>query len=242
MSCLGIIPARYASSRFPGKPLVDIEGKSMIRRVYEQCLKSELLHKVIVATDDNRILDHVKKFGGDVMMTSPNHQSGTERCAEVALSYPQFSHIINIQGDEPFINPAQIDLLADFLTSSTAFELATLCKKIEDKNILFNSNVVKVVMDKRDRALYFSRSTIPFFRDLPKENWLSDHTFFKHIGIYGYQATTLQSIVKLPEGKLEKAEKLEQLRWLENGYAIGVRQSPWDSMGIDTPEDLKRIA
>lgn len=237
MSILGIIPARYASTRFPAKPLVDIAGQSMIERVYRQAQKAKSISKVTVATDDQRIADHVKKFGGDVCMTSDQHVSGTDRCYEALQQQSEnFEYVINIQGDEPFISPNQIDLLASLLTGTT--ELGTLVKAIENPDQLFNPNVVKVVFNSSGEALYFSRSTVPHIRNTDPSQWLSSHTFFKHIGMYAYRADVLKKITQLPISKLEKAESLEQLRWLENGFKIKVAETEIETIGIDTPEDL----
>lgn len=235
---LGIIPARYASTRFPAKPLADISGKSMIQRVYERASTSKSLAKVVVATDHEKIYAHVKQFGGEACMTREDHQSGTDRCYE-ALSQEteQFDYVINIQGDEPFIAPEQIDLLASCF--STEVSLATLVKQIDSSAALLNPNVVKAVLDKDGYALYFSREALPHQRGISKEDWLKHGIFYKHIGIYGYQSKALAEIVKLPVSALEKAEALEQLRWLENGYKIKTRETAIESMGIDTPEDLE---
>ncbi|HVW96925.1 MAG TPA: 3-deoxy-manno-octulosonate cytidylyltransferase [Mucilaginibacter sp.] len=240
MKILGIIPARYASSRFPGKPLVDIAGKSMIRRVYEQCKKCVHLAETIVATDDVRIYDHVTAFGGKAVMTSADHQSGTDRCAEVALQHPQYQVVINIQGDEPYIDPEQISKLAACF-NDPATEIATLIKKIISGQELFNTNSPKVVINKLSEAIYFSRSPLPHIRNYPEKNWLEHYTYFKHIGIYGYRADILQKITKLPVSSLEKAESLEQLRWLENGYRIRIAETELETHAIDTPEDLEKI-
>lgn len=240
MKILGIIPARYESSRFPGKPLADIAGKSMIQRVYEQCQKSASLNKTVVATDDLRILDHVKDFGGEVIMTSPIHPSGTDRCEEVAKHFPQFDICINIQGDEPLIDPAQIDLLSDCFHQSEV-KIATLVKRISTTEELFNLNTPKVVLSKEMQALYFSRTAIPFFRNKEHSEWLNEHTYFKHIGIYAYRRETLSEITRLPVSSLEKAEALEQLRWIENGYAIHAAITEKESYAVDTPADLEKL-
>jgi 3-deoxy-manno-octulosonate cytidylyltransferase (CMP-KDO synthetase) len=237
MNILGIIPARYASTRFPGKPLVDIAGKSMIQRVYEQAKKCVHLSEVIVATDDTRIYDHVLKFGGEVIMTSPDHQSGTDRCAEVALQHPQYNVIINIQGDEPYIDPEQIGKLATCFNNADT-QIATLIKKVQNEQELFNINSPKVVINKLSEAVYFSRSPLPHIRGQEQQKWLNYYTYFKHIGIYGYRADILQQITKLPVSSLEKAESLEQLRWIENGYHIKVAETELETYAIDTPEDL----
>lgn len=246
MKIIGIIPARYASSRFPGKPLVSIEGKSMIRRVFEQASKAKSLDRVIVATDDSRIFDHVKEFGGEVVMTCPNHQNGSSRCQEVVdiLKHSDqttnYEVILNIQGDEPFINPEQIDKTAGLFTDKSV-EIGTLAKKITSTEELFNTNVVKVIFGTKKNAVYFSRQAVPFLRDFPEEEWVNHSDYFKHIGIYGYTAEVLSEIVKLKPSRLEKAEKLEQLRWLENGYHIAVEITEFEGVAIDTPDDLSKL-
>lgn len=238
---IGIIPARYASTRFPGKPLIDIGGKSMIQRVYEQASKSKALSKVVVATDDDRIANEVTRFGGEFVFTSSTHQSGTDRCAEVAEQFPDFDAVINIQGDEPFIDPAQISLLATCFEDPDT-ELATLVKPITNLEDLFNQNAPKVVLSKAGDAIYFSRQTIPFVRNAEEKNWLDKHTFFKHIGIYGYRIDVLKKITNLAISPLESAEQLEQLRWIENGYRIKTRITELETQAIDTPEDLLKIS
>jgi 3-deoxy-manno-octulosonate cytidylyltransferase (CMP-KDO synthetase) len=240
MNILGIIPARYASTRFPGKPLVDIAGKSMIQRVYEQSKKCVHLSEVIVATDDERIYKHVHDFGGSAIITSPHHQSGTDRCAEVALQHPQYDVVINIQGDEPFIDPEQISKLA-FCFNDPNTQIATLVKKITSPEELFNTNSPKVLINKFSEAIYFSRSPLPHIRGREQENWLNHFSYFKHIGIYGYRADILQQITKLPVSSLEKAESPEQLRWIENGYKIKVAETELETFAIDTPEDLMNL-
>lgn len=236
---LGIIPARYASTRFPGKPLVLIKGKSMIQRVYEQAKKCSSLYEVLVATDDFRIFDHVHGFGGRAIMTDPGHQSGTDRCAEVAAEHPEASIIINIQGDEPFIKPNQIEQVASLFALQEEWAITTLVRKIENKEALFSPDVVKAVLSARGEALYFSRQPIPYLRDQEEKNWLSSSVnFYKHLGIYGYRREALLNLANLPVGTLEAAEKLEQLRWLEAGYRIGAGITQYDSIGIDKPEDL----
>lgn len=239
MSILGIIPARYASTRFPAKPLADMGGKSMIRRVYEQAKKSKSLSKVVVATDHEEIYQHVIDFGGDVCMTSTHHASGTDRCYEVlAKENTSFDYVINIQGDEPFIAPEQIDLLASLLLDGDT-ELATLIKKIDSVEQLFNPNLVKAVVNKNAEALYFSRSPIPYVRNMEQVEWVTHHNFYKHIGMYAYRKDVLEKITRLEISSLEKAESLEQLRWLENGYKIKVKETNIETIGIDTPEDLQ---
>ncbi|MDE5420213.1 3-deoxy-manno-octulosonate cytidylyltransferase [Labilibaculum sp. DW002] len=243
MKFLGIIPARYASTRFPGKPLADISGKPMIQKVYEQASKA--LEQVWVATDDFRIEECVKSFGGKVIMTSPDHQSGTDRIAEAALKITeklnsQFDVVINIQGDEPFIQPEQISSLKNCF-SCPSTEIATLIKKISNSDEISDANKVKVVVNKDQRALYFSRSPIPFVRGEEKENWINKQSFFKHIGMYAYRYKALMEVTKLEQSPLELSESLEQLRWLENGYIIQTDTTKHESIGIDTPEDLERV-
>jgi 3-deoxy-manno-octulosonate cytidylyltransferase (CMP-KDO synthetase) len=240
MNILGIIPARYASTRFPGKPLVDIAGKSMIQRVYEQAKKCPSLTEVMVATDDERIFNHVTDFGGVAVMTSPDHQSGTDRCAEVALQHPQYDVIINIQGDEPYIDPEQITKLAACFTSADV-QLATLIKKILTTEELHNPNSPKVLINKQAEAIYFSRSPLPYLRGYEPAEWLNHHIYFKHIGIYGYRKDILQKVTKLPVSSLERAESLEQLRWIENGYRIKVAETELETFAVDVPEDLERL-
>ena len=240
MKILGIIPARFESSRFPGKPLVDIAGKSMIQRVYEQCQKSSRLDKVLVATDDLRILDHLKSFGGEGIMTSSKHTSGTDRCGEVAEQFPEFDILVNIQGDEPMIDPHQIDLLCSCYDNLNT-RIATLVKLIHTKDELVNENTPKVILNKNHQAVYFSRATIPYLRGKKIDNWLSEHTFYKHIGIYAFKRQTLSEITKLPLSDLEIAEGLEQLRWIENGYAIQAAITDQESQAIDTPDDLIKV-
>jgi len=245
MNIIGIIPARYGSSRFEGKPLVDIYGTSMIERVYRQCQKARILSDVVVATDDPRIFNHVIGFGGKAVMTSDKHRSGTERCNEalniLVETMPQtIDGIINIQGDEPFIDPAQIDKLAMLLRDKKV-EIATLMKKITKKTELFNQNVVKVVTNRFSKALYFSRNPIPFCRGIALDNWLSTTSFYKHIGIYAYRSDVLKMLVAQTPAPLELAESLEQLRWLTNGYSIDVAETETESIAIDTPEDLTKV-
>jgi 3-deoxy-manno-octulosonate cytidylyltransferase (CMP-KDO synthetase) len=239
MKILGVIPTRYGSTRFPGKPLIDIGGKSMIQRVYEQCLKTKILSKILVATDDERIFKHASNFS-DVIMTRSDHPSGTDRCRE-ALEQQQeiFDYVINIQGDEPFIDPVQIEILAAELKKGAS--IATLAKPIVDENMLQNPNIVKVVIASDGNALYFSRAPIPFNRNAGNNPWTNKHTYLKHIGLYGYNADSLREITKLPVGQLERMESLEQLRWLEHGYRIRVGITNIETIGIDTPEDLEKI-
>lgn len=242
MKIIGIIPARYASSRFPGKPLVDIAGKSMIQRVYEQARKATQLTDVVVATDDDRIEQHVKGFGGNVVMTSEHHQSGTDRCFEAFGKFcADADVVINIQGDEPFIHPEQIDLVASCF-SSEKVEIATLVKKIVSNEELFNVNTPKVLLNKYKEAIFFSRQTIPHIRGKEESEWLSSFTFYKHIGIYAYRTKVLAEITALKQSSLELAESLEQLRWIENGYKLKVEITDFESVAVDTPEDLKKLS
>lgn len=238
----GIIPARYASSRFPGKPLVMIGNQTMIERVYRQA--SAALDEVWVATDDKRIFETVTGFGGKAVMTAESHQSGTDRCAEAVTTISsatgkQIDVVVNIQGDEPFIRPAQISLLKSCFDDSSV-ELATLVRKVEHGEDLSNPNHPKVVIDKKGNAIYFSRSVIPYLRDAGNKSWTLGHDYYKHLGLYAYRTTTLQEITKLERSSLEKAESLEQNRWIENGYRIRTAVTDWESISIDTPADLER--
>lgn len=239
MKFIGIIPARYASTRFPGKPLAILDGKPIIQHVYENA--AQALDGVWIATDDERIAQTVERFGGNYVMTRNDHQSGTDRCAEAAAQLSasvSFDVVINIQGDEPFVRAEQIETLkACFEDSET--EIATLVKKIEKTEVLFNPNRPKVVLDTEQNALLFSREAIPHIRGVEKDAWLAKHTFFGHLGMYAYRKEVLQQITQLKPSVLELAESLEQLRWLENGFVIKVGQTTFESIGIDTPEDLE---
>ncbi|MBO0929549.1 3-deoxy-manno-octulosonate cytidylyltransferase [Fibrella aquatilis] len=237
MTILGIIPARYASTRFPAKALADIGGKSMIQRVVEQARQARSLSHVVVATDDARIQDHVISFGGEVVMTSSHHQSGTDRCQDALHQLSGvYDYVVNIQGDEPFIQPTQIDRLTAVLDGRV--ELATLIKRITDPAVLQNPNSPKVVISATGEALYFSRQAIPYQRDQPVANWLDHQPYYKHIGLYAYRTDVLAQITQLPPSALERAEALEQLRWLENGFRIRTVETDLETIGIDTPEDL----
>ncbi len=240
MNVIAVIPSRYASSRFPAKPLALLAGKSMIQRVYEQAMQVKGLQQVIVATDDIRIYEHVKAFGGQVQMTADTHMSGTDRCAEVVAAMSDVDLVINIQGDEPFLAPSQIEHLIEALKKMDGQGIATLAKKIEEIESLFDASTVKVVFDKLGKAMYFSRSVIPNLRGNEKEDYLTNGKFYKHIGIYGFYRNTLLEVSKLNPSVLEISESLEQLRWLENGYPIQVGITDLETIGIDTPEDLKR--
>lgn len=240
MKIIGIIPARYDSSRFPGKPLVDIAGQSMIKRVYQQAKHASSLSEVIVATDDQRIYDHVKSFAGNVMMTNKDHQSGTDRCAEVAANLVGFDVAINIQGDEPFIDPQQIDLLTSCFDKADT-EIATLIRRVETEAELYNENKPKVVLNRKGEAIYFSRQAVPFLRGTKSSEWLSQRPYYNHIGIYGYRVDILQQLTALPLSDLETMEALEQLRWIDNGYKIQTAISSHSNDAIDTPEDLQYV-
>jgi 3-deoxy-manno-octulosonate cytidylyltransferase (CMP-KDO synthetase) len=241
MTFLGIIPARYASSRFPGKPLADMLGKPMIQRVYEQVIDS--LDDVLVATDDERIFSAVNAFGGKAVMTSPDHKSGTDRCFEAyTQSNTFYDVVVNIQGDEPFIKHSQIQLIKNCFKEKET-QIATLIKPFDENDdfeTLFNPHTPKVVINNKQQAIYFSRSVIPYCRELRPAEWLKNHTYYKHIGLYAYRSEVLKEITALPVSALEKAESLEQLRWIENGYIIKTGITTEETIGIDTPEDLKK--
>ena len=242
MKIIGIVPARFGSTRFPGKPLADVNGKSMIQRVYEQCLQSKLLSRLVIATDDERIMNHIREFGGEAIITSPQHISGTDRCAEVLekIGAEHWDAVINIQGDEPYIHPEQIDLLCSTLSENET-RISTLVKKISSTDELFNHNNVKVILNKRGEAVYFSRSPVPYNRNFPEQEWLKHSTYYKHIGIYGYRTSALHEITRLAKTNLEVTESLEQLRWIENGYVIRAEITSMESISIDTPDDLLKV-
>ena len=242
MRYLGIIPARYASTRFPAKPLAMLGGKMVIERVYRQV--EGTLDDVVVATDDERIYQAVRQFGGNVVMTSTAHRSGTDRCYEALtlVGADRFDVVVNIQGDEPFIQPQQLRTVCQCFDDPTV-DIATLVKPFTPADgfaALENANSPKVVVNNRMEALYFSRSIIPFMRGKDREEWLPNHTYYKHIGLYAYRTDVLRQITALPQGTLERVESLEQLRWLENGYKIKVGTTQVETIGIDTPEDLQR--
>lgn len=241
MKFLGIIPARYASTRFPAKPLAMLGGKTVIQRVYEQV--AGILDDAYVATDDERIEAAVKAFGGKVVMTSVDHKSGTDRCYEACIKINgQFDVVVNIQGDEPFIQPSQLQAIKTCFDDPTT-QIATLVKPFTADNgfeALENVNSPKVVLNKNMNALYFSRSIIPYQRNAEKADWLKNHTYYKHIGLYAYRVEVLKEITSLPQSSLELAESLEQLRWLENGYTIKAGITEVETIGIDTPQDLEQ--
>ena len=241
MRYIAIIPARYASTRFPAKPLALLGGKPVIQRVYEQVKK--VLTDVVVATDDERIFKTVEGFGGRAIMTREDHKSGTDRCYEAYQKVgKEYDVVINVQGDEPFIQPEQIrSLMTCFEDEAT--QIATLVKpftQTDGLDALRNPNSPKVVVSDDGRAIYFSRSVIPYLRGVGEEEWLSRHTYYKHIGLYAYRAETLGEITRLPQSTLEKVESLEQLRWIDNGYVIKVGETNVETIGIDTPADLER--
>ena len=241
MKVIAIIPARYASTRFPGKPLAILGGKTVIRRVWEQV--SRVIDDVAVATDDRRIAEAVEAFGGRAVITSPDHRSGTDRCYEAyTIIDEEYDVVVNVQGDEPFISPSQIRALTACFDDERT-DIATLVKPFAPSDgieALENPNSPKVVIDNESRAIYFSRSVIPYLRGVERSEWLARHTFYKHIGMYAFRRDALREVTSLPQSSLERAESLEQLRWLENGYKIGVGITDIETVGIGTPEDLAR--
>lgn len=245
MTILAIIPARFASTRFPGKPLADINGRAMILRVCDQAKKAGIFTDILVATDDSRIFECVVTGGYHAVMTSTDHFSGTDRCLE-ALETWESGHghsadfVINIQGDEPYIQPEQILKINEILLQAHV-GIATLAKLITREDEIFNPNVVKVVFNNESNALYFGRAPLPWLRAAKETTWYTYKAHYKHIGIYGFSAGTLRSVCKLPQGTLEKSESLEQLRWLENGFGIRIGLTEYESIAIDTPEDLLKI-
>lgn len=245
MQAIGIIPARYNSTRFPGKPLHLIQGVSMIERVYRRAKQANLVSYLVVATDDERIFEHVRQFGGEAIMSSPNHQSGTDRCREVLdIAEKQFERsfdiAVNIQGDEPLIDAQNINVLVDTF-SNPNIEISTLKRQIFDKKELFSPNVVKVITDIYNKAIYFSRNPLPFVANMSEDEWLMQHDFYKHIGIYAYRTEILRKITNLATSNLENCEKLEQLRWIENGFSIYAFVTNSDVYSVDVPEDVEKI-
>ena len=239
MKVLGVIPARYGSSRFPGKPLIDLKGKSMIQRVYEGAKQCTLFEEVVVATDDQRILDAVHMFGGKAMMTSQQHPSGTDRCAEVAKTYPQMDVVVNIQGDEPLVDFRQLEQLIKAFDDRET-QIATLGNKSVSMDDLLNPNRIKIVVNKAAEAIYFSRSPIPNFHHAKQEP-LSSYPYLRHIGLYAYRSTILSELTALEPTALEQTESLEQLRWLYHGYAIKVVETTIETPNIDVPEDVEKV-
>lgn len=239
-SILAIIPARYASTRFPGKPLVEIKGKSMIQRVYEQTCKAKSVSEVIIATDDERIATHAKSFGAKVVITKPDHPSGTDRCFEAYELYGKaFDYIINVQGDEPFLDPEQIDSLVKVCDGSV--EIATQMTSCLSEDVLFDQGEVKIVLNTKKEALYFSRQVIPFIKGKDQKEWHRSYPYFRHVGMYVYRVDILKAITRLQPSALETAESLEQLRWLEHGYKIACVETDFDSHCVDTPEDIEKV-
>ena len=235
---LGIVPARYGSTRLPGKPLIKVKGKTIIQRVYERARMASSLDRVIVATDDVRIFNHIKKIGGEAMMTRQDHKSGTTRCAEVLGHVPGYDYVINVQGDEPLINPKQIDDLVAFILADPTRQIATMTKRVDRVDELKDPSVAKVALNRSNRVLYFSRSAIPHVRGKRMSQWMDDHIFFKHVGIYAYSIEALNQIALLPESTLEAAELLEQVNWLYHGLAVHAVETDIESIGIDTEADV----
>jgi len=240
MSILGIIPARFASTRFPGKPLVLINGKSMLQRVYEQAKKAQLLNDVIIATEDERIVEHAKTFGAVALITKSEHPSGTDRCFEAyLLNAKKFDYVLNIQGDEPFLDPLQIDSIAEICFGDT--EIATQMTLCTSHEILFDPGEVKITLNAKREALLFSRNVIPHLKAVPEKEWHKRFNFYRHVGMYAYRTDILEKICALKPSSLELAESLEQLRWLENGFKIKCNETNFDSHGIDVPADIEKV-
>ncbi len=240
MKILGVIPSRFASSRFPGKPLIDLAGKSMIQRVYEGAKKCELFTELVVATDDERIFRHVEQFGGKAIMTSESHQSGTDRCGEVIQKYADFDVVVNIQGDEPLVEAEQLrQLIRAFENEET--EIATLGILVQNQQELFNPNRIKVVLNAHNQAIYFSRNPIPYGAQMLQEFWMKNYPYVRHIGLYAYKTEVLSALVQLKPTALEKQESLEQLRWMYYGYSIQVVMTEIETPNIDSPEDVAAI-
>ncbi len=246
MSILGVIPARYASTRFPGKPLIMIEGKTMLQRVYEQAAKAGL-SELIIATDDIRIKEHALGFGAKVVMTKAEHPSGSDRCYEayqltnncLPARQEKYTHLINIQGDEPFLDPEQITSIAEACTQSS--EIITQMKKCDDHSVLFDKGEVKITLNTNKEALYFSRNVIPFLKGKDEKEWHLHFDYYRHVGLYAFRIDVLEKITKLQPSSLEKAESLEQLRWLENGFKIKCIETAFDSHCIDCEEDIEKV-
>lgn len=241
MKTLGVIPARYGSTRLPGKVLMELAGKPMIEHVYERARKAKSLDECLVATDDERVREACKAFGCQVMMTSPHHPSGTDRVAEVVRGWPSVEVVVNIQADEPLLEPEAIDLAVEALLEDPSIPMATLVHPIRDYQELMDPHVAKVVMDEKGFALYFSRSPIPFSFDVQPESFLPQGIYYRHIGLYAYRSPFLLHLCQLPPSPLEKIERLEQLRALQNGYKIKVKVTSYTSIGVDTREDLEKV-
>lgn len=240
MKILGVIPSRFSSSRFPGKPLIDLAGKSMIQRVYEGAKKCELFTELVVATDDERIFNHVHEFGGNAMMTNSDHQSGTDRCGEVISKLPDFDVVVNIQGDEPLVEAEQLkQLISAFGQEET--QIATLGIFVKNQQELFNPNRIKVVLNAKNQAIYFSRNPIPFGAQMLQEYWMKSYPYVRHIGLYAFRTKVLEELVKLEPTAIEKQESLEQLRWMYYGHKVQVVMTEIETPNIDSPEDVAAI-
>ena len=238
MKVLAVIPARYGSTRLPAKALISIAGKPMIQRVWERVRQAESVSKVLVATDDERIASAVRAFGGEAVMTRTEHRSGTERVAEVAAAHPEFEIVVNVQGDEPLIEPAAIDTAVEAISESEDAKLATIAVPITNPADIMDPNVVKAVLDFDGNALYFSRAPIPWVRD---RGGPVHAKHLKHLGLYVFRREALLEFATFPQGDLERVEQLEQLRWMENGYRIRVAETEYDSLSVDTAEDVKKV-
>jgi 3-deoxy-manno-octulosonate cytidylyltransferase (CMP-KDO synthetase) len=240
MSVLAIIPARYASTRFPGKPLVNIKGKSMLQRVYEQTIKAKKIDEVLIATDDERISNHCKEIGAKVIITAVHHPSGTDRCFEAyQLNNKKFDYVLNVQGDEPFLDPEQINSLINVCDGHV--EIATQMIKCHDSSVLFDKGEVKIILNTNKEALYFSRNVIPYIKGIDQADWHKHYNYYRHVGMYVYRTDILEKITRLKPSALELAESLEQLRWVENGYKIKCVETDFDSHCVDTPEDIEKV-
>ena len=240
MSILGIIPARFASTRFPGKPLAMIKGKSMLQRVYEQSKQSKTLTEVIIATEDQRIVDHAKEFGAKALLTSVHHPSGTDRCYEAYQIYNKvFDYVLNIQGDEPFLDPSQIDNITSVCDGEV--QIATQMTLCTSHDILIDRGEVKIVLNNDNEAMYFSREPIPHLKNVNVKDWYKHFKYYRHVGTYVYRTDVLEQISKLTVSSLETAESLEQLRWLQNGFKIKCVETNYDSHAVDTPEDIEKV-
>lgn len=239
---MAVIPARYGSQRLPGKPLLQLRGKSMIQRVCEQVAQADRIDHFCVATDDILIYNHVKKLGYDVLMTRLDQPSGTFRCAEVLASFPMVTHVVNVQGDEPLVDPRMIDQLASYIIAQQGQQIGTLIHRIDRADDLVNPNVVKVAINRFGEAMYFSRQAIPFVRDLPPLEWLAQGIFYRHVGMYAYTREALLQIERLPVHPYEQLERLEQLTWLASGLPIHCLETPYSSQGVDTEEDLRALS
>jgi 3-deoxy-manno-octulosonate cytidylyltransferase (CMP-KDO synthetase) len=235
-----VIPARLQSTRLEKKLLQDIHGKPLIQWVYERAKKVNKVSRVLIAVDDQELYDACQQFGAEVITTDASHTSGTDRIGQVAKQLSDIDFVVNLQGDEPLIEPSEIERFITFLINSEA-PIVTMAESLNNEQALFDYNVVKLTKDKNDHALYFSRNAIPAFRDKPYKDWIKLHPYFRHVGLYGFRKSILLDLVKLPTSSLEKAESLEQLRWLENGYSIGVMETAHYSVGVDTQEDLDRV-